>query len=136
MSKGDMDEDGHVYLIRAMGTDRYKIGWAKTPATRRRYLQIGCPVDLKLIASVPGTRRLERALQISHGVHRVRGEWFVFAPLVVDLVIEKMRKTPVPDPSNTRVTLREIADRVRAEARAHKDPLANPPGAGYAETDG
>lgn len=68
------DYPGHVYFI-ASGPF-VKIGWAIEPARRLLELATGNPVELVLLGSTPGTRKLERALHLAFATSRVQGEWF------------------------------------------------------------
>lgn len=65
---------GFVYFVRA-GND-IKIGFSVTPKKRVHALQIGCPINVELLAIIPGTIDIERELHRRFfGLH-VRGEWF------------------------------------------------------------
>lgn len=67
---------GWVYFIQA---GKYiKIGYTSRPdvAERLAALQTANPVELRLLAAVPGDPTLERLLHRLFGNYRVRGEWF------------------------------------------------------------
>ncbi len=65
-----------VYFIQAE-TGQIKIGYTTYLITERlNTLQVGCPVELKLLLTVPGTERLEKALHQKFAAFRIRGEWF------------------------------------------------------------
>tara|TARA_R110000751_G_scaffold157283_2_gene262766 strand:+ start:3837 stop:4556 length:720 start_codon:yes stop_codon:yes gene_type:complete len=65
-----------IYFIEAVGLDRVKIGYSKTPIKRMAELQTGCPVELKMIRFCQGEMCEEKQLhkQLSH--FREIGEWF------------------------------------------------------------
>lgn len=67
---------GHVYLIRVIGTDIVKVGWSRRPVNRAHDLQTGCPFDLELTHTMPGTRRDEHTIQSVLGDYHMRGEWY------------------------------------------------------------
>lgn len=71
---------GWVYIIECVGTDAFKIGWARDPLKRKRLLQSGSPFELRLIAVMEGTRRDETALHQALWSARCQGggrEWFL-----------------------------------------------------------
>jgi hypothetical protein len=70
------NERGWVYLIGADDDERVKIGWARVPERRLAALQIGHPDQLKLLAVIPGTRRLEHDIHRKLIYARLGGEWF------------------------------------------------------------
>lgn len=70
--------DGHIYLINAIGTNRYKIGFAVNVEARVKKLQTASPFPLFLIKTVPGTPKQEARLHKMYNFCRVSGEWFEF----------------------------------------------------------
>lgn len=67
-------EAGSVYFI-ACG-DFVKVGRAFDVATRLGELQVGNPVELTLLATLPGERVAEARLHRMLAPERARGEWF------------------------------------------------------------
>lgn len=65
----------YVYAIRA--GQRVKIGVAKHPHRRLAAMQIGSPVDLELLATLPGGFELEAAIHDALQPYHSHGEWFV-----------------------------------------------------------
>lgn len=67
-----------VYFIATVGAPFVKIGWAKKPAKRLTELQTGCPQQLTIMATTPGTIQDEFAMHRKFASLRVRadGEWF------------------------------------------------------------
>jgi hypothetical protein len=91
ISKGtDLRADGDrgfVYVIGQLdGTGPVKIGWSFSPEARLSQLQVGSPVRLLLIGSVPGTVEDEQALHARLAAYRLHGEWFSRSPAVEDAV--------------------------------------------------
>lgn len=69
------ERDGsRVYFARA--GDRIKIGWSRKVATRVVQLQTGNAEPVRLLATTPGGRALERQMHERFADARVSGEWF------------------------------------------------------------
>lgn len=70
-----------VYLIHAVGTDRYKIGvTTKSIQKRLHSLQTGSPYVLRCLATIESREAhiLESRLHHRFKNYRVQGEWFKF----------------------------------------------------------
>lgn len=67
-------EADFVYFIQA--GDAIKIGLARNVAARLARLQVGCPLELRLVASLRGTRAVEQWLHQRYWRLSIRGEWF------------------------------------------------------------
>jgi hypothetical protein len=68
---------GLVYIIRAEESRRVKIGYTSTePIRRLAALQTGSPDRLSIVATVPGSMRLERSIHETLRASRSHGEWF------------------------------------------------------------
>lgn len=66
-----------VYFIqRATGTGPIKIGCSASPEARRKQLGVNLKVELKILASAPGSYAEERSLHRQFSAHRITGEWF------------------------------------------------------------
>lgn len=65
---------GFVYLIRC--GDYYKIGFSDTPTRRVKDLQTANPVEVVLVATIPGTMKSESTWHRTFAHKKVRGEWF------------------------------------------------------------
>lgn len=70
--------NGHVYLINAVGTSRYKIGFASDVNRRLLELQTNSPFNLEVVVSMSGDIALERKLHKKYAENRRVGEWFEF----------------------------------------------------------
>lgn len=68
---------GVVYILRAEGTNLYKIGYSKLSAeSRRDAMQTGCPFDLTVVSETCGTLEDEQRMHEMFASKRKRGEWF------------------------------------------------------------
>lgn len=68
-----------LYVINAVGTTLYKIGYSQaSPERRVNELQTGCPYPLKVILAAEGEREDEAAIHnwMDAQGWRVRSEWF------------------------------------------------------------
>jgi hypothetical protein len=79
-------DEGTVYLVRTVGRDYVKIGVSNNVAVRLEDLQTANPDELKLLASFPGGRGIERTLHELLGEFNVRSEWFYLVPQITRLV--------------------------------------------------
>lgn len=103
---------GYVYLINAVGTDKFKIGKTRSPvSTRISELQTGCPFRLRYVyhAYVQNMGRTERELHRQFSPFRSVGEWFTLCSLNVQECITLMRLVQT-DPSRifTAKLIREV----------------------------
>lgn len=86
-------EPGYVYLIRAEGTQRYKIGVTQDIDKRGSALQKQSPFPLIVVHSIEATdpASVEKALHLRFNENNVNGEWFEFTEVGdIDTVIELM----------------------------------------------
>lgn len=65
-----------VYVFKAEGTNYYKIGWSKIPATRLEAIQPHMPHKLILIYEHQAEKEHEVNLHSLFRHKRIRGEWF------------------------------------------------------------
>lgn len=73
-----------IYLLQVAALPYFKIGFSDSPVELRcKQLQIGCPLPLRVCATIPGSQKEERALHQEFQEHRTCGEWFLGAPVVV-----------------------------------------------------
>lgn len=75
---------GYVYLIHALGTNRYKIGRSVNPIVRFETLKKQSPYPLQIIDCfwTPDSIEDEKRLHQYFKSDRVFGEWFVFEGVV------------------------------------------------------
>lgn len=66
-----------IYIIRAAGTSKYKIGFTdRAVEERMKELQTGSPDPLKIIHVFDGTFEDEKRLHLECDDFRIQGEWF------------------------------------------------------------
>lgn len=95
-----------IYFIEAKGAGAVKIGWAAANLQKRvQQLQCGCPIELDVVGTVPGTRRMEHRLHLEMVGYNVRGEWF-------EAEAAKAVYTRILDVGYD-VTVAELSERVR-----------------------
>lgn len=75
------DAGQHVYFIKAKKVNLVKVGAARNPAQRLKSLQIGSPVELKLLFVIPyGGYMIESKLHKDFKQFHNHGEWFNYTP--------------------------------------------------------
>ena len=80
---------GTLYILKAEGTDAVKIGFTSLDLSKRvRDLQTGCPHDLKLVASIEGTKGQESEIHETLRDYRIRGEWYDINGLPVGRLVD------------------------------------------------
>ena len=81
-----------IYIIKAEGTNNYKIGYTKDVGKRLKGLQTGCPNNLKIIDTFQGNCKREREIQEQFKQYKIRenGEWFEFTPKLAEKVLKKI----------------------------------------------
>lgn len=68
---------GRVYFIQIEAAGPIKIGFTRgKPLDRMEILQCGCPWPLRLVGSVPGTKRNENWLHEKFSQFKMLREWF------------------------------------------------------------
>lgn len=68
-----------VYIVHALSTDLYKIGYGIDAEKRIKGLQTGCPHDLAIVKIYKDYEvKDEQKLHAIYAEYRVRGEWFSF----------------------------------------------------------
>lgn len=65
-----------LYLVHAVSTNLYKLGYSTRPKARLKELQTSSPYTLQTVALRAGTQAEERQLHIILAAHRLKGEWF------------------------------------------------------------
>lgn len=75
-----------VYFIQDAGGE-IKIGFSdRDPMVRLSAMQTGNPRELRLLASIPGTRGTEQELHARFDHVRIRGEWFRPDPFLLGFI--------------------------------------------------
>lgn len=80
-------DDGYVYFVQSQHDPRFvKIGWSNHPSDRISKLQIGCPVNLRMIYLFRGSvsKKTEANFHDYYSKNRFRNEWFKFTSEELD----------------------------------------------------
>jgi hypothetical protein len=78
-----------VYFIQSKATGEIKIGWTGGPVSERiNMLQVGNPSELVLLATMPGGPNRERYVHHKFRDFKVRGEWYVPVPELMDFIVK------------------------------------------------
>ena len=87
---------GCVYVINAIGTKHYKIGFSGTPGTddRIRHMQTGNAHELECVLNLPTFhyRYIEKFLHVVFKPKRIRGEWFKLNRADIKMIEEIFNK--------------------------------------------
>lgn len=106
-----------IYFIHALGTGFVKIGRCKdSPARRMKSHQIGCPHELRLVATCDGNAKTERALHERFAKSHERGEWFRLDQELVDF-IESAGLSVSDDCERIDITIKQVDIEVWKAAR-------------------
>lgn len=72
-----------VYILDAVGSGRYKIGWSNDVRSRSESIKTGCPFPVKVLNVIDSDRAGEIWLHRRFDAYRVCGEWFCLPDHVV-----------------------------------------------------
>lgn len=86
----------YVYWIMIKDTEFHKIGYSTDPQKRMAKLQTSSPSKFKLMRTIPGDRRLEKALHAELAEFWLKGEWFCTSAYRVARAFDEVAQ-PVPD---------------------------------------
>lgn len=102
-----------VYFIQAVDGGLIKIGVAQDPESRLLEFQVGCPVELRIVALTEGGRELEKRLHQRFQGYRKHGEWFEPCEELLSLIaaIEEMEERYAACPGD----LNEASRRTRRD---------------------
>jgi hypothetical protein len=75
-AQGAWTTEGFVYFVQEGDDGPIKIGWASDLVDRLERLQTGNPRELRIIASLPGSRATEAVFHQRFADRRIRNEWF------------------------------------------------------------
>ena len=77
-SSFERDLSGFVYLVEAVGMQRYKIGYSKEVYKRVSSIQTSTPFEISVLYRYFSTDapQLEKLLHEYYDAYRIRGEWF------------------------------------------------------------
>ena len=80
-----------IYLVKAEGTNLYKIGYTDGKAEKRvKTMQTGCPHKLSIIEEAFGDMDKEKFLHNTFSEQRKQGEWFEFDDDLIQKVVDKI----------------------------------------------
>ena len=121
-----------LYLVRALGTDLYKIGVARDVHKRMHGLRTACPLELEIVHTVEGTHVHERHLHAALDKWRVRGEWFQLDAEWREIAISAMNiieTGPKPKRDTPPKFVRQMMQRAKPRRKRHKTkaPISWPP---------
>lgn len=78
-----------IYVIRAIGTNRVKVGWSTDVSARMKSLKTASPYPLELVTTLETDEEsLERLLHKGLRNYRVHGEWFELPEKTLNALIE------------------------------------------------
>lgn len=90
----------YVYFIRSL--DRVKIGFSADPSSRLMKINADSPHECELLGTIEGDEGVERGLHDRFAAYRVKGEWFLAVPEILDLIaaqtIAAASDVPLPQP--------------------------------------
>ena len=91
---------GFIYLVNAVGTDKFKIGRATDVVKRIQGLQTGNPLKVRYVyhSYVQNTNLCEMELHNKFSARREIGEWFTLTPEEVKFCILLMRLLQESEP--------------------------------------
>jgi len=113
-----------LYLIQCSTMPYFKVGFADRDAeSRRRDLQCGCPMPLRLLATCDGDRaaerELHRALQDSHAL----GEWFVGTSSTIKLLQSRFQVAVKCDGQEQEIAAAVMFEQKISELKRARDNL-------------
>lgn len=82
-----------IYIINAIGTNLYKIGYTgRNVVTRLASLQTGCPNKLAITATLDGDETDEAELHRLVWQHHIQGEWFQLDTRALEGIVENGKR--------------------------------------------
>ena len=84
---------GQIYLLCAVGTSFWKIGFSAHSVGRRAMdIQCACPFEVRIAGVAPGTMRIERRIHRALWRYRFNGEWFSLPERIAWRVLRQFAK--------------------------------------------
>lgn len=115
-----------VYFVQAGEGGNIKIGYARNVQSRLSKMRVDCPAVLRLLAVCEGDVECERDLHARFAAHRVRGEWFLASPEILEFIAAQ-RPVVLPSPGRRGRRIRRVntaMDEWMQEAGVSDDDLA------------
>lgn len=81
-----------IYFIISDDEKYLKIGISASPEKRLISMQVGCPLKLKILGTIPGHEKTEEKMQMKFKKYKVSGEWFSFDKEIrqeINLILDK-----------------------------------------------
>lgn len=104
MDASGLNVPGYVYFVQGETKWRrdspspkdglIKIGWATKPEARLDALRRASPVWLQILATIPGTKLLEREFHFRFDAHRQHFEWFSPVPELIGFIEDILHRRP------------------------------------------
>jgi hypothetical protein len=93
---------GYIYLIRAVGTNRYKIGLT-TRRVEERFAELNSsqsayPLKLMAFKAVGDVYEAEKFYHKKYASRKVHNEWFEFSPNIAQPLATELKKSNAPKP--------------------------------------
>lgn len=79
---------GYVYFIGNLTHQYVKIGYSLNPKKRLTGIQTGCPFPVTILATMPGSKRIETHLHDKFRKWRTVGEWFYITRPIADYMLQ------------------------------------------------
>ena len=104
-----------LYFARAGSTDRVKIGAAKDPQSRIKFLQTAVVEPLQLEGVLIGGTKIEAELHHHLQHRRIRGEWFSLTKEEVASFLEVTSSLEIAGSQGAIAHVREHIERIASE---------------------
>ncbi len=86
-----------IYVIKAMGTNFYKIGFTGGSVQQRyKAISANCPLELTIFCTMEGGHTTEKELHRKLMAFHVRNEWFSLTTDEVHSLLDMSRFHPLP----------------------------------------
>lgn len=92
--KSKKQEDKKVYFLQASPDGLIKIGYTSNLDSRISSIRSDSPSEIRLLASVDGTRELEAELHEEFASYNQHGEWFKPSREILQYVVNKLTEEP------------------------------------------
>jgi hypothetical protein len=102
------------YIIQCADLPMVKLGWTDGDVEfRRRYLQGGNHLKLRVIRVLDAGREVEKWMHRYFRKQRIRAEWFNLVPEMLTVTVEEMRPAPKAPPKMPAELREKIAASMR-----------------------
>jgi hypothetical protein len=117
---------GFIYLVQAVGSDKFKIGKTTNVPNRICYLQTGSPIKIRYVyhAYVQNMNLCERDLHHKFSAQREIGEWFALTREDVEFCIRLMRLVEVSQPPKLLTCKKKFIESITLNSGSEATPLS------------